>query len=246
MRNIAVVLSGGTGARIGMAIPKQYIELAGKPVIVYTLECLERCACVEGVIVAAAPEWRAEILRWKEKFSLTKLLGAAPAGTNRQLSIRNGLLTAEEFVDEDKLSGVIIQDAVRPLTSTELMTRLIEGLREAPAVMPALPITDTTYTSHDGQWVDGLLDRSTLFAGQAPEAFRYWPYLELYRDTPEETLCSMSGSCQLPYNRGWKVKIISGEQGNVKITYAGDLKTCEKLLTEGEKGLERICIARNW
>lgn len=232
MRNIAVVLSGGTGNRMGMDLPKQYIELAGKPVIVHTLEQMERCGAVDGVVVTADPVWRERILQWQEVFYLTKLLAVAPAGKNRQLSIRNGLLAVERFIDGDELSGVMIQDAVRPLTSVELLTRLIEGLQEAPAVMPALPITDTTYTSRDGQWVDGLLDRSTLFAGQAPEAFHYWPYLALYRDTPEEALSAMSGSCQLPYRQGWNVKMIPGEQGNIKITYAEDLKTCEKLLTE--------------
>lgn len=232
MKSIAVVLSGGSGTRMGGELPKQYIELAGKPVIVHTLEQLERCGAVEGVIVAADPEWTAAVLRWKESFHLTKLLAVAPAGADRQLSIRNGLLAAEGFMDEGELSGVIIQDAARPLTSVGLLTRLVEELKEAPAVMPALPIIDTTYTSHDGQWVDGLLDRSTLFAGQAPEGFHFWPYLELYRDTPVKALCAMSGSCQLPYSRGWKVKIIPGEQGNLKITYAGDLNTCEKRLLE--------------
>lgn len=232
MKTVAVVLSGGTGARMGLELPKQYIKLAGKPIIVYTLEQMERCEAVDGVVVTAAPEWKEEILRWKEKFALNKLLSVAPAGADRQLSIRNGLMAAERFMDRDERSGVIIQDAARPLTSVELLSRLVEKLREAPAVMPALPITDTTYTSHDGQWVDGLLDRSTLFAGQAPEAFRYWPYLKLYRDTPEEILSIMSGSCQLPYSRGWRVKIIPGERVNIKITYEGDLKNCEKLLRE--------------
>lgn len=232
MRNIAVVLSGGTGSRMGLDLPKQYIELSGKPVIVYTLEQLQRCETVDGVIVTAAPEWKARIQQWKEEFSLTKLLSTAPGGVNRQLSIRNGLLAAEKFMDSDEQSGVIIQDAARPLSSVELLTSLTAELKEALAVMPALPITDTTYISRDGQWVDGLLDRSTLFAGQAPEAFRYWPYLKLYRDTPEEILSSMSGSCQLPCREGWKVKIIPGEHSNIKVTYAGDLKTCEKLLME--------------
>lgn len=235
MRNIAVVLSGGTGARMGTELPKQYIELAGKPVIAHTLEQMERCEAVDGVIVVAAPEWREAILRWVKLFQLTKLLAVAPAGEDRQLSIRSGLLAAEVFMDWDEMSGVIIQDAARPLTSADLLARLIEGLREAPAVMPALPITDTAYTSHDGQWVDGLLDRSALFAGQAPEAFRFWPCLELYRNTEEEILNAMSGSCQLPYREGWKVKMIPGEQSNIKITYAEDLKTCETLLTERRK-----------
>lgn len=237
MRNIAVVLSGGTGARMGTELPKQYMELAGKPVLVHTLEQVQRCEALDGILVTAGPEWREQILQWKEEFALTKLLTVAPAGDDRQLSIQSGLMAAEPFMDSGELSGVIIQDAVRPLTSVELLTRLVIELQEAPAVMPVLPITDTTYTSRDGQWVSGLLDRSTLFAGQAPEAFLYWPYLSLYRDTPDHVLSSMSGSCQLPYREGWKVKMIPGEPENIKVTYSNDLQTCERLLREREKKL---------
>ncbi len=230
--NIAVVLSGGTGTRMGSGIPKQYQTVAGKPVIVHTLELLQCCKAVDGVLVTASSTWKAQILQWKAEYSLTKLFAIAPAGEDRQLSIRNGLIAVEAFMDTDKMSGVIIQDAVRPLTSEVLLNRLIAGLKEAPCVMPVLPVTDTTYTSRDGHWVDGLLDRSTLYSGQAPEAFRFWPYVQLYRDTPEETLRTMSGSCQLPYSQGWKVKMIPGEQDNIKITYARDLENCERLLCE--------------
>ncbi len=235
MRNVAVVLSGGAGTRMGADLPKQYIELAERPILIHTLEQLQRCGAVDGVIVTASPEWEAMIFRWKEVFSLSKLLAIAPAGENRQLSIRSGLQAAERFMDKGKQAGVIIQDAVRPLTSTELLSRLIGELKNAPAIMPVLPITDTAYTSGDGQWVDGLLDRSTLFAGQAPESFRYWPYWALYKDASVKTLGAMRGSCQLPYSAGWKVKMIPGEQGNIKITYQEDLEICERLLREREK-----------
>jgi len=230
LRNIAIVLSGGTGIRMGMDCPKQYIKLAGKPVIVHTLEQLQHCKAVDGILVAASPMWEEQILQWKDKFALEKLLAVVSAGKNRQLSLRNGLMAAKKWIDHNELSGVLVQDAVRPLASAELLTQLIEELRAALAVMPVLPITDTAYTSRDGQWVDGLLDRSTLFAGQAPEAFRYWPYMELYRDALEETLSTMSGSCQLPYSRGWQVKMIPGDLKNIKITYLNDLQLCERLL----------------
>lgn len=232
MKNIALVLSGGTGSRMGPGVPKQYQRIAGKPVLVYTLERLQVCPDVDGVLAVASPRWTDTILQWKQEFALTKLLAIAPAGVDRQLSIRSGLLAAQAYMDDTPEAGVIIQDAVRPLAGARLLARLIETLREAPCVMPVLPVTDTTYTSGDGQWVDGLLERSTLYGGQAPEAFHYWPYLALYRDTPEETLSAMSGSCQLPYRAGWKVKMIPGERENIKITYATDLKICELLLEE--------------
>ena len=231
--NIALALSGGSGTRLGSELPKQYWTIAEKPVIVHTLEQFERFESVEGVICVAAQEWSERIWDWKKAYGLSKLWEIAPAGADRQQSIRNGLLAAKQFVREET-AGVIVQDAARPLTSQDLLRRLTDGLKEAEAVMPVLPVTDTTYTSRDGQWVDGLLDRRTLFAGQAPEAFRYRPYLKLYEETPDEILRSMSGSCQLPYSRGWKVKMVPGDPENIKITYAADLKACERKLLERE------------
>lgn len=234
--NIALVLSGGTGARMGMGLPKQYQTIAGKPVLVHTLEQFEPFQEISCVIVAASSEWEEQILEWKRIYGLSKLRKLAPAGPDRQQSIRNGLIAARPLMKGGQ-GGVIIQDAVRPLTARGLLVRLLQGLEEADAVMPVLSITDTAYTSRDGQWVDGLLDRSTLFAGQAPEAFQYWPYLKLYEETSTEILSSMSGSCQLPCSRGWKVKMIPGDMENIKITYAADLKTCEKkLLEKGRAG----------
>lgn len=229
--NAALVLSGGTGARMGLNIPKQYQMIAGKPVIVYTLRQFERFSEVNIVIVVAAQRWQSKILEWKETYGLSKLRAIAFAGADRQQSIQSGLVAAKSFMREDS-GSVIVQDAVRPLTSQDLLVRLIQGLEEAPAVMPVLPITDTTYTSQNGQWVDGLLDRSTLFTGQAPEAFHYQPYLKLYQETPAEVLSAMSGSCQLPYSRGWNVKMVPGDPENLKITYITDLKACEQKLLE--------------
>lgn len=231
--NAALILSGGSGSRMGTDIPKQYQVIMGKPVLVHTMEQFQACDAVDCVVVVATREWQEQIFQWKAEFGLTKLQTVAPAGENRQGSILNGLRALHPFLTGTK-DGVIVQDAVRPLTSAALIIRLLRGLQEAPCVLPVLPVTDTTYTSRDGQWVDGLLERSTLYAGQAPEAFHYQDYLRLYEGTPPEVLHRMSGSCQLPYSKGWRVKMIPGERSNIKITYPSDFKTCEKLLRERE------------
>ena len=213
------------------SIPKQYLQLAGKPILAYTAEQFQSCDLVDCIIIVAADQWRKEIGRWKDRYALTKIRAVAPAGQSRQESILNGLLAGREF-SEGERDGVIVQDAARPLTSPILIENLLDGLREAPAVMPALPVTDTVYASADGQWVNGLLDRSTLYAGQAPEAFNYKWYLKLYSSAAEEALSTTSGSCQLPYQAGWKVKIIPGERNNIKVTYQEDLALCERILEE--------------
>lgn len=218
---------------MGTDIPKQYQVIAGKPILVHTMEQFQRCGGIDCIVVVAAQAWQGQILRWREEFGLSKLRVTAPAGENRQRSILNGLRVLRPFLTGEG-DGVVVQDAARPLTSGALIGQLLQGLREAPCVLPALPVTDTAYISRDGRWVDGLLDRTTLYAGQAPEAFRYQDYLRLYEETPLEELDRMSGSCQLPYSRGWQVKMIDGEGKNIKITYPSDLELCEKLLRERE------------
>lgn len=229
--NVAIVLSGGSGKRMGTDIPKQYLSIAGKPVIVHTILQLQSCEEIEYIIVTAAGSWHDSIIEWREQYGLYKLREIAPAGADRQLSILNGLLAARPYMT-DETAGVLVQDAVRPMASRALIHRLLCELRGSPAVMPAVPVTDTVYASRDGVWVDGLMERSTLFAGQAPEAFRYWDYLKLYQETPIDELCSMSGSSQLPQSRGWRIKMVPGEQSNIKLTHPIDIDICEKLLQE--------------
>lgn len=233
---IAIILSGGAGTRMGTDIPKQYLELLGKPVLVHTAEQFQRAGRVEHTVIVAAKEWKDRIWDWRERFGLSKLRAIAPAGENRQRSILSGLLAAREFSPSAE-DSVIIQDAARPLTSNILIEGLLDGLREAPAVLPALPVSDTVYTSADGRRVSGLLDRSTLYAGQAPEGFNYKRYLELYTSASPEELDSASGSCQLPYQAGWDVKLIPGESENIKVTYPKDIALCERILRErGKRG----------
>lgn len=214
---------------MGTDIPKQYLELAGKPVLVHTAEQFQRCTSVEHTIIVAAKEWDDAIWGWKKQFGLSKVCAITPAGENRQRSILNGLLAARTLSQSER-DGVIIQDAARPMTSVVLIDRLLDNLKEAPAILPVLPVTDTVYMSTDGKNVSGLADRSTLYAGQAPEAFHYKKYLELYLSASKETLDAASGSCQLPYQAGWNVKMIPGESDNIKVTYPKDIALCEQIL----------------
>lgn len=100
--------------------------------------------------------------------------------------------------------------------------------------MPVLPVKDTCYQSLDGKTISGFLPRSQLFAGQAPEAFRLKPYLELHRTLPREILLEISGSSELAYKHGLKVAMIPGEERNFKITTQDDLKLLEKYLYREE------------
>ena len=215
--------------RMGADIPKQYMELLGKPVLVHTAEQFQRCGLVEHIVIVAAREWEDRIWAWKERFGLSKLCALAPAGENRQRSILSGLLAARDLF-ESQGDGVIIQDAARPLTGDALIESLLEGLKEAPAILPALPVTDTVYTSADGGRVDGLLDRSKLYAGQAPETFRLGKYYEANKRLFPDKIRDIHGSTEPAVLAGLDVVMIPGDERNIKITTRTDFEhACERL-----------------
>lgn len=197
-KNVALVLAGGSGSRLGTEVPKQYLEVGGKHVIGYCLETFARHPGIDGIWVVAQEEWRALI----KGYAADKLIGFSEPGMTRQLSIWNGMRDMCKFFEKgeglDCISSeeagcgnccnfeetgcivVLIHDAARPLVSPETITACLEGCREHDGVMPALPVKDTVYYGVDGR-IEALLDRSKVIAGQAPEAFRFARYYEANR-----------------------------------------------------------------
>lgn len=220
---VAIILAGGTGTRLGGDIPKQYLEVAGRPVFSYCLERFESHPLVHAIVIVAAKEWHDYISEWTEKGKVSKFLGFAPAGSSRQHSILNGLNKALEggITDAD---AVIIHDAARPNVSEKLITECIQGLSEADGVMPVLPVKDTIYLSQTGKKIDSLLERDQLFAGQAPECFNLEKYYAIHTGMSEEELAAVRGSSEIAYNHSLSVAMIPGDEHNYKITTVADLE----------------------
>lgn len=247
--NYAVILSGGVGTRLGLDIPKQYYEVNNKPIIRYVFDTLEKSEVVDGIVIVAAPEWQDYIqvqISDSEKF-----LGFALPGENRQLSIYNGLCFLKEvFASNDVLKTgvgvnetqggnlgcnlddiiVLIQDAARPNTSLDTIARCFDLLDGEDGAMPVLQMKDTVYSSKDGVSISGLLDRKTIFAGQAPESFRFGKYLMANEALLSEAILKVNGSTEPAIMAEMNIKMISGDENNYKITTEADLKRfCEGL-----------------
>lgn len=226
--NYAIILSGGTGSRLkGISIPKQYYEVKGKPIIRYTLETIVKSDVIDTYIIVASEEWHAYI---KDKLCglNEKFAGFAIPGENRQLSISNGLEKLKGTANENDV--VLIHDAARPCVSKQLICNCVKACREADGAMPVLPMKDTIYLSKDGNSVDSLLDRSQLFAGQAPEAFVYGKYLSANERLLREEILKINGSTQPAILDKLKVAMIDGEESNFKITTAEDLERFKRIL----------------
>lgn len=231
--NYAVILSGGIGTRMRMgSFPKQYLEVNKKPILIYTLEHFQETPEIDRIVIVAADAWQEQIRKWMVQYGITKFERFAPAGETRQESILNGL-EACMVTSETEKDNVIIHDGVRPMVSSELIRNCLAALSEHEGCMPVLPMNDTIYQSSDGKSIDHLLERSTLYAGQAPEAFHLWKYTRINREMPVHELAKVKGTSEIAYQNAMDVTLIPGDDRNFKITTQSDLERFRSL-TEGE------------
>lgn len=228
--NFAILLSGGIGMRLGNSRPKQYLEHNGKPIIAFALESLAESELIDEIVVVAADEWIPYIRLQVESIGSNKDVYFAHPGSTRQMSIFNGL---KEIMDKhSSISGkdlVIIHDAARPFLTKHLIHSCILIEDEFDGAMPVLPMKDTVYLSDDGEQISKLLDRSSLYAGQAPESFRLKQYFQAHQSLSEEVLQFINGSSELAFKAGMRIKLVKGDPDNFKITDTQDLENFKRL-----------------
>lgn len=227
--NIAIILSGGVGSRMGLNIPKQYVVVNGQPIISY---CLQTFLCNEhtdAIVIGVADEWKEYVIEQMEKLHPAKPVFYAAPGETRQYSIFNALRVVKDQGYSDD-SFVIIHDAARPLVCDELINRCYEACNRADGSMPVIAVKDTTYYSEDGKSITSLLDRSKLWAGQAPEAFVFGKYLQIHEKMSHEELLKINGSTEIAFRQGLKVEMVEGDPMNFKITTPEDLSNFESII----------------
>lgn len=221
--NIALLLSGGTGLRLGADIPKQYIEVGGKPVISYCIETLSSHEGIDGIQIVADASWHDEIRGWLADADMKgKFRGFSAHGLNRQLSIFNGLESIRAYASDEDV--VFVHDAARPLLSRQMITACLDAIEGYDGVIPVLPMKDTVYESTDGKMISRLLNRSEIYAGQAPELFRLGRYYEANKRLLPEKILAINGSTEPAVMAGMKVAMIAGDEDNFKITTKADLE----------------------
>lgn len=218
--NIAIILSGGTGNRIGTDIPKQYLEVKGKAVIKYCIDTIFSCNKIDCVQIVANEQWHEMISSCINSDYIEKFKGFSKPGDNRQLSIYNALCDIEKYADSS--DKVIIHDAARPFVKESTIVELLKALDECDGSIPVLPMKDTVYLTNDGK-IDSLLDRRAVKAGQAPEGFIFGKYIDANRALIPDKVMSINGSTEVAFLAGMSVKCIDGDEGNYKITTKDDL-----------------------
>lgn len=226
----AILLAGGTGSRMGLESPKQYLQLCGRPVISYSLSILNDHPLIDSLVIVAAAPWRSLIQQWMEGAGKGKFLAFTDPGETRQLSIWNALqIIRQGRVQPDT---VLIHDAARPLFTKSLLDRCIMALPGHDGVMPMLPAKDTFYLTDGRGRVTQLLNRSALAAGQSPEVFTFKKYYEAHLQYSQAELAKFNGSTEIAVAKGMDVVTVEGEERNIKLTTANDMVLAAKYLEE--------------
>ena len=217
-----LILSGGKGVRLGTDIPKQYIEVNKKPIIGYCIDEFQKHPLVDRIVIVSALEWNDLLQSYISAEKINKCIGFANSGISRQHSILSGLSRIKELGGraDDK---IIIHDAARPRVSPELITRCISILEHYDCAMPVLPMKDTVYLSEDGRKITSLLNRETIFAGQAPEGVHLGTYYNINICLTDEELCMVKGTSSIAFQKGLSVGLFPGDESNYKITTIEDL-----------------------
>lgn len=227
--NVAIILSGGVGSRMGLNIPKQYVMVNGQPIINYSLKTFLESPNIDALVIGVADEWVDFVKENVALLNPLKPIHFAKSGETRQYSVYNALNVVREqggMVDD----VVIIHDAARPLVSCELINRCLDGCKEADGVMPVVPVKDTTYLSEDGKHIQSLINRSHLFGGQAPEAFKFGKYIKVHDDISRDELLMINGSTEIAFKGGLNCQMVEGDPMNFKITTPEDLSNFESIV----------------
>lgn len=232
--NIALILSGGTGTRLESGVPKQYIEVGGKPILSYCIEKLSCHSYIDAIWIVASPQWQDQIREWLPMADKNrKWKGFSLPGQTRQLSIYNGMRDMRNFAGDG--DGILVHDAARPFLTEQMISRCLEAMEGHDGVLPVLPMKDTVYASTDGMRITALLERSQVYAGQAPEVFRFGSYYGAVCALLPDRILEIHGSTEPAILAGMDIAMIPGDEGNFKITTKEDLERCVGILENRKK-----------
>ncbi len=225
---VALIVAAGSGERLGAGRPKALVELAGRPLVQWSIDALLQVSAIQRVVVALPPG--AEL---PAGVSVTDRVSSVSGGPSRSDSVRRALVAAGEATEGgDELELVLVHDAARPLLTAALAESVIAALARdhaADAAIAAMPVTDTIKRVDRDDAVLETLDRSELWAVQTPQVFRRGA-LERGLEVPAEELARATDDAWLIERAGGRVIVVSASDENLKVTTPMDLRVAELLL----------------
>ena len=226
--NIGLLIAGGSGNRMHQDIPKQFITVNERPVIVYTLEAFDRHPEIDAIAVVCIKGWEQVLWAYAKQFNITKLKHVIPGGKNGQESIRNGVMELEKHYDPEDI--VLIHDAIRPMVSAEIISDSIRVAREYGNSTTVIPCAEAMLQTEDGVVSIGSYPRDRLKRTQTPQSFHIGQICDLHRRALEAGITNSVASCTLMIEMGEQVYFSTGSEKNIKLTTVEDIDIFKALL----------------
>lgn len=228
--NIAIIFAGGSGVRMGAGVPKQFLEINGKPVIIHTLQLFQFHDEIDRIYIAVLKDFVSYMKELVEEFHITKTAAVLPGGDTAQDSIYRALKKAEEENPADSI--VLIHDGVRPFVTYDVISANIAGVKARGNAITCTSCYETILLSHDGEAVSSVPYRKDTFAAQAPQSFYLKDILaahDVVRARPEGYE-NMVDACTILKSQGKDVHMVPGNRGNIKVTTPEDVYMFRALL----------------
>ena len=248
MEKIAIIFAGGVGQRMGASIPKQFLNVYGKPIIIHTLEKFQYHEEIDKIYVACKEDLIPVFKTMVKKYNITKIPehGIVAGGKTGQDSIYNALYAASLENSGDSI--VLIHDGVRPLITPEVISRNIASVKEYGSAITCTPCFETPVVSYDGENVASLPKRKYVYTAQAPQSFLLGDILSMHEKVRKENpnYTDIIDSCTLMQINGFHVRLIEGNRGNIKVTTPEDyIDLLSRLSAEDQKQIFELYSDNN-
>lgn len=221
--NIAIIFAGGKGTRMGSQIPKQFLEINGRPILIYTLDLFQSNKKIDKIYISTLEEYIPYVKELTQKYQITKVIDVIKGGETAQDSIYNALKRAEKDNPGDSI--VLLHDGVRPYVDLNIIDENINSVKKYGSAITSIPAYETIMISKDTDWVNSVTTRKETYIGQAPQSFYLKEILEAHetiRNSPSGYE-NMVDACTIYKALGKKVHLVRGNRGNLKITTPEDV-----------------------
>ena len=221
--NIGMIIAGGIGARTHQEIPKQFINVNDKPIIVYTLEAFQHHPNIDAIEVVCLTGWHDILSAYAKQFGITKLENIVDGGETGQDSIRNGLYDiAKRYHDNNDI--VVIHDAIRPIVSAEIISDNIRVCQEKGNATAVIPCTSVMLKTENAIVSEEQIPRENLKITQTPQSYYINELIEVHKEAVKKELLPSISSCALYIEMGKEVYLSMGSEKNIKITTSEDIE----------------------
>ena len=234
------VLAGGVGSRMHMgSMPKQFLTLGDKPIIIHTLEKMLMCTKIDVIFIGINASWLEYMNDLLEKFGLnTNKVIVTPGGNTRNDTIFNIISEIERKYGESDENIIITHDAVRPFVTLRIIEDNIDSALKYGACDTVVPAVDTIVMSKDHELIDSIPDRSMMYQGQTPQSFKIELLKKLYAELSDEEKSILTDACKICVIKGTPVRLVKGNTSNIKITTISDYKIAQAIVGSNIAGLE--------